>query len=309
MFIRLFFIQTTRVLLGQSFDSKDRRQAEWIAQFPRFTYRKNFTPLSNRAKTDYHWGCCIRTGQGLLAQYILRYSQSHNPAFRNRFSDSDPLSLFWDVPEAHFGIHAFCREISELGGKPGTYSQPSMIAAAIARLLAPFSNPVHIVSNGLISLNDIGGYFRDDAPLLLLVPVMLGVRKLDRTYDNFVKASLNRPQSIGIVGGTRKKSFLFVGYTGGELLYFDPHCVMNAVQSENEHRRLYRPKLKSIALSKVESSMLVAYCVRGQQDLEEIVRAVGEGGQCPIALENGASAEMASGSACAILDDWDVIDG
>jgi cysteine protease ATG4 len=144
-----------------------------------------------------------------------------------------------------------------------------------------------------------------DRPVLLLAPVMLGVGKLAADHTGFVKKSLEIPQTVGIVGGTKKKSFWFVGYHAGdrELLYFDPHTVLAAVETDAHDVRLYRPGLKGISFEKVESSMLMGYCVKPGDELENVLTDLNQDGRCPIAIVDALPAD----SADEMHDDWEVV--
>jgi len=70
-------------------------------------------------------------------------------------------------------------------------------------------------------------------PLLLLVPLRLGLDAIDTAYVPFLQGLLKLPQSLGIIGGRPRKSFYFVGYQQDKLLYLDPHEVQPALGGGN----------------------------------------------------------------------------
>ncbi|OLY85442.1 Cysteine protease ATG4A [Smittium mucronatum] len=60
-------------------------------------------------------------------------------------------------------------------------------------------------------------------PVLLLVPVRLGIEKINDVYLDKIKRLFKIPNSVGFVGGSPGKSFYFIGSHGDSLLYLDPH--------------------------------------------------------------------------------------
>jgi len=62
-------------------------------------------------------------------------------------------------------------------------------------------------------------------PVVILLPVRLGVEKLNEIYYEPLKALVSIPQSIGIAGGKPNRSHYFVACQDDELFYLDPHTV------------------------------------------------------------------------------------
>ena len=66
-------------------------------------------------------------------------------------------------------------------------------------------------------------------PLLLIIPLRLGLTEMNPMYVEPLKACLSLPQSIGIVGGTPNHAHFFVGFVGDQLFFLDPHTTQNHV--------------------------------------------------------------------------------
>jgi cysteine protease ATG4 len=293
----------TVVLLGQEFPTSALDEYESkLKQIPRFTYRKHFSALPNGSKSDWHWGCSIRSGQGLLAQYVRRVSQAHS----NRLP-GDVLSCFSDRVDASFGIHEFVREAQGLGIPPGKCIKPSCLAAIIVRLLERLELPAVITDNGLVSASLIEDKLKPGVPVLLLAPMMLGPSALDPSYIMFVNLALSlRDQSLGIVGGKRRKSFFLVGHCGDEILYFDPHTTFECVTSEAHYARLFRPTIKRIRAAELSSSMLVGFYITDRRDIEEIPKLASPW-NCPISVVPDLRPPSAIAAEATEEDDWTVI--
>jgi len=71
-------------------------------------------------------------------------------------------------------------------------------------------------------------------PIFIVVPVRLGIEKINRAYIPSLKGLLRLSQSIGIIGGRPRQSLYFVGYQDNDALYLDPHIVRPSVRSDQE---------------------------------------------------------------------------
>ena len=74
-----------------------------------------------------------------------------------------------------------------------------------------------------------GGGWR---PLLLLVPLRLGLDRLNEEYVPSLRALLGMPQSVGMIGGRPRRSYYFLGCQGERVLYLDPHEVQPALRRD-----------------------------------------------------------------------------
>ncbi|GIL70140.1 hypothetical protein Vretimale_3367 [Volvox reticuliferus] len=67
-------------------------------------------------------------------------------------------------------------------------------------------------------------------PVLLLVPLTLGMDKINTVYLPQLQQILSWPQSVGIVGGRPSASLYLCGVQGSSFLYLDPHEAQPAVR-------------------------------------------------------------------------------
>lgn len=61
--------------------------------------------------------------------------------------------------------------------------------------------------------------------LVLLIPLVLGLGRVNPSYFPQLQRVLQWPQSLGIVGGRPGSSLYFVGHQHLQLLHLDPHTV------------------------------------------------------------------------------------
>ncbi|XP_042456748.1 cysteine protease ATG4B-like isoform X1 [Zingiber officinale] len=70
---------------------------------------------------------------------------------------------------------------------------------------------------------------QDWAPILLLVPLVLGLEKINPRYIPLLWETFAFPQCLGILGGKPGASTYTVGVQDEKALYLDPHEVQSAV--------------------------------------------------------------------------------
>lgn len=71
-------------------------------------------------------------------------------------------------------------------------------------------------------------------PMLLFVPLRLGLSSLNPIYVRSLKMTFVLRQSLGIIGGKPNHALWFLGYIGNELIYLDPHTTQPCVDLDSE---------------------------------------------------------------------------
>ncbi|XP_062867225.1 cysteine protease ATG4A isoform X2 [Trichomycterus rosablanca] len=73
---------------------------------------------------------------------------------------------------------------------------------------------------------------QDWRPLLLLIPLRMGINNINPVYIQALKECFKMPQSCGVLGGKPNLAYYFIGFIDDELIYLDPHTTQSAVDSE-----------------------------------------------------------------------------
>lgn len=114
--------------------------------------------------------------------------------------------------------------------------------------------------------------------VLVLLPLMLGVNKVETRYYSLIKLLLKMNDSVGIIGGMTRSALYFVGFQNDSLIYLDPHIVKIALKSNDE---LYSSldsfvsdKARLLPLSKVKASMSVGFYFNSQEAFNRFQRGV-----------------------------------
>ena len=111
-------------------------------------------------------------------------------------------------------------------------------------------------------------------PLLLTVPLMLGLGQVNTEYYEAVKFFLRLPQSAGIIGGRPKSALYFVGYQGDSLIFLDPHYVQKTCGSDCTSPSYTCTRANLLRLKDAESSMSVAFYVESLESYEALCRDI-----------------------------------
>lgn len=224
----------------------------FLAQFLSFVNNDFFT-------TDVGWGCMIRTSQSLLANALIKFGSSEEEVIR----------LFKDDEESTYSLHNFIKVANEspLHVRPGQWFGPNAASLSIQRLCKDKLNVVISESSDLYDdqIKSIKGCF------LILLPIRLGIDKINSVYHESILQLLNLPQSIGIAGGRPSSSFYFVGFdaTNKDLLYLDPHYPQQCPE-EGILDSFYTSNYQRLKIDDLDPSMMIGLVIKDWDDYEDL---------------------------------------
>uniref|UniRef100_UPI00398E5DEE cysteine protease ATG4B isoform X3 n=1 Tax=Pristiophorus japonicus TaxID=55135 RepID=UPI00398E5DEE len=207
-----------------------------------FTYRKNFSPI------DWRW---VNGNQQRDEYYNV-------------------LNAFLDKKDSYYSIHQIAQMGVGEGKSIGQWYGPNT-AAQVLKKLTFFDNwsllAVHVAMDNTVIIDDIkmlcqsespcggaaaaafpqadgqrpfNGYpsaanSSEDAlawkPLVLLIPLRLGLSEINEAYIKTLKRCFMLPQSLGVIGGKPNSAHYFIGYVEDELIYLDPHTTQPVVET------------------------------------------------------------------------------
>ncbi|EAX90074.1 Clan CA, family C54, ATG4-like cysteine peptidase [Trichomonas vaginalis G3] len=294
------------VILGTTIIISDtEKQRKLLETIPRFTYHKNFAPLQGGFTTDKNWGCCIRSAQGLIMQFITKLYKHLGDDIRNIFPTNSKYELFYDLPHSPFGLPHICAELQSYGVMPGEWVKPSLLAPVIKEIMNFFRIPVVIAEHGCLSREVLNEALSHNIPVLLLFTLMLGYENFELKYLPFLKLTLSLIyQSVGVVGGQQGKAYFIVGHQKEKLLYFDPHDVNESITKIDQINQLFKPPLKVMPADTLSSSMLVGFFITNLQDAEELPMLLNQSGECPIHIVDKIEEAKETHT---VEGDWDIV--
>jgi cysteine protease ATG4 len=233
-----------------------------IENINHFCYRNNIPVLlKNKLDNDIGWGCMIRTGQMMLCKVLKEY-----------YSDAEVW--FYDTPEAYFSIHNITLQGEKNYIPCGNWFNPTGLAHTLKQLVNEnnhISKKIKIVvgRDGYLYNNEIEENYTNGISSLILIPIMLGIDKIN---DNYVETLLNcfeLKQNAGIVGGKPRQSFYFIGKQKENIFFLDPHIVKNALLYNNNKNSQENDMIKYIDVFDIDPCMLLCFLVKTRDDYEE----------------------------------------
>lgn len=234
--------------------------------------------------TDVGWGCMIRTSQSLLANayQLLLFGRDFNYDGDKCTGHNKIIDMFMDDPKAPFSLHNFIRVASELPLKvrPGQWFGPNAASLSIKRLCnsAYQSNgpgKVEVLISESSNLYDdmITKLLTTLKPvpdaLLILLPVRLGIDKVNPLYHASLLQLLSLKQSVGIAGGMPSSSFYFFGYQDDELLYLDPHYPQFVKNKTSIYHTYHTSRYLKLCVGEMDPSMMIGVLIKDLNDYEE----------------------------------------
>lgn len=111
-------------------------------------------------------------------------------------------------------------------------------------------------------------------PLLLFIPLRLGLSEMNSVYNEPFKACFTFRQSVGVIGGKPNHAYYFIGYYGNTLLYLDPHTTQQAVnpgklsQIPDESYHCVYPSRMNI--SDLDPSIALGFFCHSEEDFDDL---------------------------------------
>ena len=152
------------------------------------------------------------------------------------------LKQFQDKKKCPYSIHQIAlMSASDL--KPvGTWLGPNMIAQTLKKL-SDFDHwnnlTVYVAMDNVVIIEDVkdhcmgvnasgvptsaSGSSGTWKPLLLFIPLRLGLTEINSVYYRALKTAFMFKQTLGIIGGRPNHALYFVGFCRNDLIYLDPH--------------------------------------------------------------------------------------
>ena len=111
-------------------------------------------------------------------------------------------------------------------------------------------------------------------PLLLLVPLVLGLDKINPRYIPLLQSTFKFPQSLGILGGKPGASTYLIGIQGDKALYLDPHEVQQVVNINGEYQETstssyHSNVIRHIPLDSIDPSLAIGFYCRDKDDFDD----------------------------------------
>ncbi|XP_043721606.1 cysteine protease ATG4-like [Telopea speciosissima] len=279
----------------------------------RMTYRKGFDVIGDsRFTSDVNWGCMLRSSQMLVAQALLfhRLGRSWRKPSQRQFDQEyiEILHLFGDSEASPFSIHNLLQAGKAYGLAAGSWVGPYATCRSwetlarskiqqinIGRDNQSLSMAIYVVSGDedgerggapVVCIEDAARLCSefskgqlDWAPIILLVPLVLGLDKVNPRYIPLLWTTFTFPQSLGIIGGKPGASTYIVGMQDDKAFYLDPHEVQPVVDIREENLEAdtssyHCSVIRQFPLDMIDPSLAIGFYCRDKGDFDDFcVRA------------------------------------
>lgn len=240
-------------------------------------------------QTDAGWGCMLRCGQMLLAETMIQgaaaaaaaAAASSGAGSVELSPKQQVLPQFADTSEARFSIHNVAMRGRIMDKQVGAWFGPNCMAQVMKSLLAD-TDPgfvVHVAMDSCLATDDVMALCTGDSgswkPMLLLVPLRLGMDKPNQQYAAGLKRNFRLKQSVGAIGGRPNSAYYFVGAVEEDLLYLDPHVLQLSVGAIDTHTSLEtysRGTADRMALLSADPSLCLGFFCPTQADFDAVLQ-------------------------------------
>ncbi|KAL9255638.1 Cysteine protease ATG4-like protein [Drosera capensis] len=266
------------------------------------TYRKGFDPIVDTKYTsDVHWGCMLRSSQMLVAQALVVHqlgrswrrstSKQHDQAY------IEILRQFSDSEKGAFSIHNILQAGKTYGLAAGSWVGPyamcrtwEILARSLREAKESLPMAVYIVSGDedgerggapTVCIEDVSRQCseysdgkNDWTPILLLVPLVLGLDKLNPRYLPLLRGTYMFPQSLGILGGKPGASTYVVGVQDDKAFYLDPHenqqvVIFDENDVEVDTTSYHCNVVHNLPLDSIDPSLAIGFYCRDKDDFDD----------------------------------------
>ncbi|XP_072973282.1 cysteine protease ATG4B-like isoform X1 [Typha angustifolia] len=295
--------------------------AEFLEDFSSriwITYRKGFNAIGDSKFTsDVNWGCMIRSSQMIVAQALLFHhlGRSWRKPLEKPYDPKyiEILHLFGDSEACAFSIHNLIHTGKGYGLAVGSWLGPYAMCRTWETLIRTNRDQVdqdkgeevlpmvlYVVSGdedgerggAPVVCLDVASRLCSNfskvqsgwAPILLLVPLVLGLDKVNPRYIPFLKETFTFPQSLGILGGKPGASTYIVGIHDDKALYLDPHEVQLAVDIKQDNLEADTSSyhcsiVRHLPLDQIDPSLAIGFYCHDKGDFEDFCTRASELGE------------------------------
>lgn len=237
----------------------------------------------------------------MLAQTFMMYYEGR--AWRAPPPDNpDPqevhrgiLRLFNDDPMSLYSIYAVAKAGQAQGKSVGQWFGPSTMAHVIkamvtewhSRLFSVYvSNESTIYRKQLLELARKGDPKKPGTgaspeastceglwqPVLIILPLRLGLEKLNRVYKPSLLRVFSWPQCVGMMGGKPSMSFYFIGAQDENLFYLDPHTTrpVESMQSAFNTEHYQCSQIRKMKLDDIDPCIAVCLFCKCEEDFHDL---------------------------------------
>lgn len=283
-----------------------------------FSYRKGYVPIGDTGLTsDKGWGCMLRCGQMLLAQALLFLHLGRDWVWSPSTKDRTYLRIlrmFEDRRSASYSIHQIALTGASEGKEVGEWFGPNTVAQVLRKLSVYdewSSLAIHVALDNTLVTSEVrqlctsgfsgrgmsegreqrvgmgrmrrptGSFWR---PLLLVIPLRLGISEINPVYIQGLKTCFTFPQSVGVIGGKPNHALYFIGCVGNDVIFLDPHTTqqigfINNKDEDHEKKTdcsFHCQQASRLHILNMDPSVAVSFFCRTESEFDALCKQITE---------------------------------
>lgn len=253
--------------------------------------------------------------QCLIVRHLGRGWRWRKSSYENDKTYMKILRLFQDKRTSYYSIHQIASMGVSEGKTVGSWFGPNTIAQVLKKISVydEWSSIVtHVAMDNTVIEDDIrtlckshankentqqgsnpvsagtasaacpssGDTVKEGAsswsPLLLIIPLRLGLTDINSLYFNSLKLCLSLKQSVGIIGGKPNHAHWFIGTVGDELVYLDPHTTQPVVDLDEVGSRddsYHCPHSSRMKVQQLDPSVALGFFCLNEQEFDDLCNA------------------------------------
>lgn len=306
------------VVLGKTHKNKELVKDDLESRYW-FTYRKGFAQIGGHGpSSDQGWGCMLRAGQMMLAETISQIKLGRDfkwkPSNQDQEDYHEIVSLFHDSHSSPVSIQqiALTGAISEKR-KVGEWFGPNTMAQVMKKICHDKSLgvSVHVAMDSVVSKAEVAAEFERkerNIPLLLIIPLRLGLDSVNTVYINAIQYFLNSEQCVGIMGGKPNQAHYFVGLQEASdttwLLYLDPHTTQSFILNEFD-QSIHTRQMCWMKANRIDPSLAVGFKFTDYQQFDAWTEIIKQESHMPFGIVDASQDRLVSVRSTIVSGDSD----
>jgi len=272
------------------------------------TYRRDFPVIgSSGMSSDQGWGCMLRCGQMVVGSALINLRLGNGWSWSPNTKDTDYIrvvQMFQDLKSAPYSIHQIALMGESVDNKPvGTWFGPNTVAQAI-RKLSHYDEwnqlAVYVALDNTLVMDEVRETATSNTstnnqynecqpncdkrcwrPLLLFIPLRLGLSEINPVYMRGLKACFSIPQTLGVIGGRPNHALYMLGHVADEIIYLDPHVTQTAAPVADWMEKLTLEQMQAdssyhceranrIHISQLDPSLSLCFLCKTEQEFDDL---------------------------------------
>ena len=275
-------------ILGRKVNKEDL--FDMICNIYYFSYVINYPVRIGKKglyNSDVGWGCTIRSMQMLLCNVMGELGV---------IKEKELINLFYKI-NSILSIHNIVKKLNTLGVNEGIHLGSYLISSSINKIMEGNEDfNLHMSEDSMLSVEKMDKKKKS----IILVTNRFGIDNLlCKNYYNLLTELFKFSNFGGFVGGINKSSYYFYGINKEELIYFDPHYIMNY---NDGYDNTMGKELKSVNLKRIDPTITLCFYYKNEEEYSNVIEFLKDKNIVTVGEKNNFDVDFVSED-----DNWEMV--